>query len=189
MMTTCVAGPGLSRVPETQRFFLRFIQRVTLPTVIDADGLNALATDVSLLKESKAPLVLTPHPGEMGRLIGKSSRFVQANRKKVARDFAKRYGVFVVLKGHRTVVAAPDGDSYVNPTGNPGMASGGTGDVLAGVVGGLLTQGLTPYDAARLGVYVHGLAGDLAAKEKGEVSLIAGDLLRHLPVAFKKVVR
>ena len=188
-MTSCVAAPGLSQISETQAFFLRFMRKINCPTIVDADGLNALAKEPALLKKTGTPFILTPHPGEMGRLVGKSTRFIQSDRRRIAREFAKRYGVVLVLKGHRTVVAEPGGKSYVNPTGNPGMASGGTGDVLAGILGGLLAQGLSAYDAARLGVYVHGLVGDLAAKEKGEVSLIAGDLLDYLPLAFKKVVR
>ena len=188
-MASCVVGPGFSQVLETQTLLLKFLQRLLCPTVIDADGLNALAKEPALLKKVEVPLILTPHPGEMGRLIGKSTRVIQADRKRIASDFAKRYGVVLVLKGHHTVVAAPGGKIYMNQTGNPGMASGGTGDVLAGMVGALLGQGLSPYDAARLGVYVHGLAGDLASKEKGEVSLIAGDLLKYLPTAFKKVVK
>ena len=188
-MTSCVVGPGLSQIPETQTFFLRFLQKLDCPTVVDADGLNALAKEPSLLKKVKVPLILTPHPGEMGRLIGRSSQAVQRDRKRIAHDFAERHGVVLVLKGNQTVVAEPEGKVYINPTGNPGMATGGTGDVLAGILGGLLAQGLVPFDAARLGGYVHGLSGDLAAKEKGETSLIAGDLLKYLPAAFKKVVR
>ena len=188
-MTSCVVGPGLSQIPETQALFLRFMRKINCPTVVDADGLNALAKEPALLKKTGTPFILTPHPGEMGRLVGKSTRFVQSDRRRIAREFAKRYGVVLVLKGYRTVVAEPEGKVYINPTGNPGMATGGTGDVLAGILGGLLAQGLVPFDAARLGVYVHGLSGDLAAKEKGETSLIAGDLLKYLPLALKKVVK
>ncbi len=182
-------GPGLTRHPETVRLVHRLLPRLSRPTVLDADGLNAVSEQVSVLKRVKAPLVITPHPGEMARLIRKTGRFVQANRKKVARDFSMRYNLVTVLKGHRTVVASPGGKCLINRTGNPGMASAGCGDVLTGIVGSFLGQGMPPFEAARRAVYVHGLAGDLAAKEKGEVSLIATDLLKHLPQAFKRVTK
>ena len=181
-------GPGLSQHPETVRLVHRLLPRIEKPTVVDADGLNAIAKDPSILRKTKRAMILTPHPGEMGRLIRKTSRFVQKHREKVAKDFAVRYNKVTVLKGYRTLVASPQGKLYVNHTGNPGMATAGCGDVLTGILGSFLGQGMNPFEAACRGVYVHGLAGDLAAKEKGEVGLIASDLLKYLPKAFQKVV-
>lgn len=182
-------GPGLSQHPETVRLIHRLIPKLKKPVVVDADGLNAVAKQIQILKRTSAPLVITPHPGEMGRLIGGGSRFVQKDRVGVAKHFAVRYNSVTVLKGHRTVVVSPQGKRYLNRTGNPGMASAGCGDVLTGIIGSFLGQGMSPFEAACRGVYVHGLAGDLAAKEKGETSLIATDLLKMLPQAFKKVSR
>jgi hydroxyethylthiazole kinase-like uncharacterized protein yjeF len=130
---------------------------------------------------------MTPHPGEMGRLLSKSAAEVQTDRIGTASGFARKYNVTLVLKGAATVVAVPDGRVFINSSGNPGMATGGTGDVLTGMIGGLLAQGLTAEQAACLGVYLHGLAGDLAATEKGEAALIAGDLLEKIPEAMKTV--
>ena len=180
-------GPGLSQHPETVRLIHRLIARIRKPIVLDADGLNALAKDPKILKKAKAPVIGTPHPGEMGRLTRQKSAFIQRHREKVAKDFSVRYNKITVLKGYRTVVASPQGKLYINRTGNPGMAKAGSGDVLTGIIGSFLGQGMSPFEAACRAVYVHGLAGDLAAKEKGEVSLIASDLLNYLPKAFKKI--
>lgn len=183
-------GPGLSRNKETQTVVRKVVSSINRPMVIDADGLNALVGHLNILPptgDRRPATILTPHSGEMGRLIGKSSAYVQKNRKKVAKDFAGKYNVALVLKGHRTVVADPKGKIYINNTGNPGMASGGAGDVLTGIIASFLGQGLSAFDAARLGVYVHGLAGDIAAREKGQLSLTATDLLNKLPEALKKM--
>ena len=134
-------------------------------------------------------MIITPHPGEMGRLIRQSADDVQRDRERTAVEFAKLYKVIVVLKGHGTVVASFDGSLYINETGNPGMASGGFGDVLTGMITGLLGQKLSLFDAARLGVYLHGLAGDLAAKERGDVGLLASDLLDRIPAAIRRYQR
>jgi NAD(P)H-hydrate epimerase len=185
-------GPGLSQNKETQALVRDVISKIDRPVVIDADGLNAITGHLGILRiprsERQEP-ILTPHPGEMARLVGKTVKFIQANRKKIAKEFAKKYNVILVLKGHRTIVASPDGKVYINKTGNPGMASGGAGDVLTGMIASFLGQGLSGFDAAKFGVYVHGLAGDIAAKEKGQLSLIATDLLNKLPEAFKKLSR
>jgi NAD(P)H-hydrate epimerase len=149
--------------------------------VIDADGANALAGQPEVIKGARGPRILTPHPGEMGRLLGVSSKEVQSRRLEVARNFATAQGVWVVLKGAQTVVAAPDGRLSLNPTGNPVLASGGTGDVLTGLIGGFLAQGLSPWDAARLGVYLHGLAADYLEENIGPRGHIAGDLPTWLP--------
>ena len=156
--------------------------------VVDADGLNALVDSLDTLKKAKAPIVMTPHPGEMARLLGSSSSDVQKDRVGCATVFAKKYNVTLVFKGAGTVIATPDGRVFINSTGNPGMATGGTGDVLSGMIGGLLAQGYTASQAACLGVYLHGLAGDLAAKEKGEMGMIAGDLVEKIPAAIQETM-
>ncbi|HLK11995.1 MAG TPA: NAD(P)H-hydrate dehydratase [Candidatus Binatia bacterium] len=175
-----VCGPGLGLAEGTRALVAHVVRRCSAPLVLDADALNSVAgTDV--LAARPGPTVLTPHPGEMARLVGADTATVQADRLGVARRLAAAAGVVVVLKGARTVVASPDGGAVICPTGNPGMASGGTGDVLSGIVGGLLAQGLGPADAAALGVFAHGLAGDTVAARRGEVGLLARDLLAELP--------
>jgi NAD(P)H-hydrate epimerase len=156
--------------------------------VVDADALNALAGSPDALRKARAPRVVTPHPGEMARLLGTSADEVQRDRVGTAQRFAKAHGAVVVLKGAGTVIATPEGTAFINTTGNPGMATGGTGDVLTGVIGGLLAQGCGPTEAACLGVHLHGLAGDLAAKEKGEAGLIAGDVIEKLPEAIQQII-
>ncbi len=185
-MSACAIGPGLSTHYETVQAVRNLIQRFTIPVVIDADGLNALAGSLAVLKKAKAPIVMTPHPGEMGRLLGIPSRDVQKDRIGIASNFAMRYKVTLVLKGAATVIAVPDGRVFVNTTGNPGMATGGTGDVLTGMIAGFLAQGYHLTQAACLAVYLHGLAGDLAAKEKGEMAMIAGDLIEKIPAAIRE---
>jgi len=176
-------GPGLGRSPLVTQLIADVIRNIQIPLVLDADGLNALAEQPNWLKGHAAPIILTPHPGEFARLLGCDVPSVQAQRQELAAQFAAQYQVIVVLKGQGTVVT--DGKRvYLNQTGNPGMATGGTGDVLTGVIAALLGPGLEPYAAAQLGVYLHGLAGDLAEKEVGQVSLIASDLLSFLPKAF-----
>jgi len=181
-------GPGLSRDEQTKRMLISLLQQIETPIVLDADGLNAVAEDLYAIDGRDKRIVVTPHPREMARLMGvRSAVEVQQNRVKSAMVFAERYDTITVLKGHETIVT--DGDRmFLNPTGNPGMASGGTGDVLTGVIAGLIAQGLDTFDAARLGVYVHGLAGDLAAERLGQISLVATDLLDTLPDAFKELI-
>ena len=178
-------GPGLSLHPETQAFVRALLPQLSCPFVIDADGLNALAGHEALVAASRAPVVLTPHPGEMARLLGCTVAQVEQDRPAAARDAAKRYNAWVVLKGAGSLLAAPDGRLWINTTGNPGMATGGTGDVLTGLLGGLLAQSVPLPDAAAAAVYLHGLAGDLAAEQMGETGLIASDLLVHLPAALR----
>ncbi|MCH8204966.1 MAG: NAD(P)H-hydrate dehydratase [Candidatus Hydrogenedentes bacterium] len=178
-------GPGLSQHPETQQFVLEFIQKCTVPLVVDADGLNALSENISVLGAALADRVLTPHPGEMARLCGTTSAKVQQAREGSARDFAESHGCTVVLKGHRTVVAGADGRVFVNTNGNSGMATGGTGDILTGLLGGLMAQGMEGMDAALLAVYVHGLAGDLAAEAWTERGMVASDLIGEIPEAWR----
>jgi ADP-dependent NAD(P)H-hydrate dehydratase / NAD(P)H-hydrate epimerase len=185
--TVAAIGPGLSMHPETARVIRELIPQLAVPMVIDADGLNILVGHLELLKQARAPIVLTPHPGEMARLIESTVRDVQADRLGTAVDFVGRYPVTLVLKGARTVVASPSGSVTINSTGNPGMATAGTGDVLAGTIAGLIAQGSLPEQASRLGVFLHGLAGDLAAAEIGEVGFLAGDLIHRLPAAISQV--
>lgn len=188
--TVIAIGPGLSSSEESTRAFVReLVERRTAPMVIDADGLNALAPWPEELKGSdELPIILTPHPGEMARLTGKTNAEVQADRIGVACEFATKYQVIVVLKGSRSLIAAPDGNVYVNPTGNAGMATAGSGDVLTGLISGLLAQ--RPEDALEAtiaGAYLHGLAGDLAASKLGMRSLIASDIIAHLSEAILQV--
>ncbi len=153
--------------------------------VIDADALTLIGDNPKILKEAKAPVVLTPHPGEMSRLAGISTEEVQADRIGVSLQFSSKYNAYLVLKGARSIIATPHGEIFINTTGNAGMANGGMGDVLTGIIGGLLAQRLHPTDACKLGVFVHGLSGDIVASEKGEVGMIASDLANTLPKAFK----
>ena len=182
-------GPGLSQQPHTKQLVRQLLPKITKPCVVDADGLNAIAEEPHLLQRLRLPVILTPHPGEMGRLIAQSAEHVQRDRERIAKEFAMRARAVVALKGHRTVVANVDGEVYVNDTGNPGMASGGMGDVLTGVIAGLLAQHLSCFDAARLGVYLHGLAADLAAQAQGTIGLIASDVLATIPGAIQQYQR
>ena len=183
--TVLAIGPGISRDSDTAEFVRRTVQRYKTPIVLDADGLNAFEGRNSDLTRNIGSIVITPHPGEMSRLTGRSVPEIQANRLEVARDFAREHELIVVLKGHRTLTASPDGEVWVNPTGNPGMATGGSGDVLTGMVAGLIAQHPQHVlQAAALAVYLHGLAGDLAGAAVGESSLVATDLVRFLPQAF-----
>ncbi len=173
-------GPGLSTGANATALTEQVLDALSVPAVVDADGLNILAANPALFEKTAVPMVLTPHPGEMARLVGKGTREVQANRIDISRAFAEERGVVLVLKGAGTVIAAPDGRVFVNPTGNAGMASGGMGDVLTGVIGGFLAQGLAPLDSARLGVYLHGLAGDRAVVRTGAAGLIASEVMFEL---------
>lgn len=183
-------GPGIGRHPETTALVRRLVEMVTVPLVIDADGLNALAEDLAVLKQKKTGhMILTPHPGEMAHLLGVSTPDVEAKRISVAEGFARCYGVFLVLKGARTIIVSPEGNVAINGSGNPGMASGGMGDVLTGIIVSLLGQGYTAWDACRLGVFVHGFAADMVAEEKGEIGLHATDVLEKLPYAYNKLLK
>jgi len=186
-----VLGPGLGARAGTAALVREAARRVTAPTVLDADGLNGLGGPAGLaaLRNAAGPRVLTPHPGEMARLLGRPAREIEADRPAAAREAAERSGAVVLLKGSRTLVASPDGALAVNPTGNPAMASGGMGDVLAGLVGALLGQGLGPAAAAELGAYLHGLAGDLGAAEVGPAGLLATDVASRLPGALAALAR
>lgn len=178
-------GPGLSLHPQTQKLVLKIITHCLIPLVIDADGLNSLSSNVSLLKKTKTPKILTPHPGEMARLMQCKKEYIEKNRTKCAQDFAKRYNCVLLLKGHRTVVAHPAKKIYINKTGNPGMATAGSGDVLTGMIAGLLAQGLSSFEAAKYGAYLHGKAGDIVSKRKTRVAMIASDIIEFIPQAIK----
>ncbi len=180
--TVVGCGPGLGRSWDLDQLVCRLYQELAKPMVVDADGLNALASDPDVLDQPAGPRILTPHPGEFARLIGR--RLEAEARRTAAVELAARCGVVIVLKGFQTLTT--DGRRQaINSTGNPGMATGGSGDVLTGLIAALVAQGLEPFEAARLGVYLHGLAGDLAAAELGEMSLIASDLPDYLPQAFR----
>jgi NAD(P)H-hydrate epimerase len=179
-------GPGLGLAPDTQQLVRDMVATAPVPLVMDADALNAVAGHPDTVRRTPSPaVVMTPHPGEMGRLAGMSVGEVEADRLAAAARFVAENGVYLVLKGAATVIAAPDGRLAVNASGNPGMASGGMGDVLTGVITALLGQGYDPFAACCLGVYCHGAAADLVAREKGEIGLIATDVQEMLPRVFK----
>jgi ADP-dependent NAD(P)H-hydrate dehydratase / NAD(P)H-hydrate epimerase len=191
-MDVAALGPGIGRHDETVQFVRRFVERYEMPLVIDADGLNAFDGVTDKLNGSKRPLVLTPHPGEMSRLAGLSVADIQRDRIGIARRFATDHKCILVLKGHRTLIAFPDGIVWVNVTGNPGMATGGSGDVLTGMTAGMMAQAHSLKEddrwnrAVLAAVYLHGLSGDAAREKMGEASMIAGDLITNLPEAFKR---
>jgi NAD(P)H-hydrate epimerase len=199
----CAIGPGLGQHHETIELVRRLVGKLAMPAVIDADGLNALAKDVSILKECKAPLILTPHIGELSRLNGVPASEIEKDKVKYASEFAKEYNCILVFKGAPTIISEPGGQTYVNPTGNAGMATAGSGDVLTGIIVGLLAQKMMlpsrsrqesedihkiMLDSALAGVYVHGLTGDLAKEEKGEMGMIAGDMMEKTPTALLRTV-
>jgi ADP-dependent NAD(P)H-hydrate dehydratase len=184
--TVLALGPGLGQSSDLESLVACLVQQSPVPAVLDADALNALARDGTPLRAPHAPLILTPHPGEFGRLLGRSTRDVLAHRQELAVSFAAAHQLVLVLKGYRTLVT--DGRRlYENTTGNPGMATAGSGDVLTGLIAALLGQGLDPFAAAQLGVWLHGRAGDLARDELGEQALIASDLIAYLPRAFRSL--
>lgn len=178
--TALVIGPSLPPIDATKQMVRAMLEATRVPALIDAGGLAALGTDLKWLKKRVGPTILTPHPGEMGKLTGLDSSTVQSDRIHVANGLAENYDVYVVLKGASTIVSSPDGKIGVSLAGNAGMATGGTGDVLAGVIGGLLAQGVEPQLAVRAGTHLHGLAGDHAAKENGEAPLVASDVIRSV---------
>lgn len=178
-------GPGISLDPETQSLVRELVREVPRPMVVDADGLTALAGGLEVLAGAAGPRLLTPHPGEMARMLGVGVAEVQADRIEVVRAFCARHRVWLVLKGAGSIVGAPDGRLFINPTGNPGMATGGSGDVLTGMAGAFLARGLGPLHALQSAVYLHGLAGDLGALRWGEEGLIAGDIIEAIPEALR----
>jgi hydroxyethylthiazole kinase-like uncharacterized protein yjeF len=186
--TVLAVGPGISRNPETAEFVRSLVRKCNTPLVLDADGLNAFEGRAAELIGKGRSLVITPHPGEMARLAGSTVPAVQRDRINVARTFAREHELIVVLKGHRTLIAQPDGTVWVNTTGNPGMATGGTGDILTGMVAGMIAQNLEHIvEAVIAAVHLHGLAGNVASESMGEYSLVATDLIKALPEAFHRV--
>lgn len=182
--TALVVGPGLGTGTAQSHLVRRVCRESICPVVLDADGINSLDLHILVEETVLAPLVLTPHPGEMARLLGRTVDWIQEHRYEVARHFADECGVTLVLKGHGTLVCAPGRPVLENPTGNPGMATGGSGDVLAGMIGALVAQGMDLYDAAMCGVYIHGAAGDLAAAKLSQHSMLPGDLIEEIPNLF-----
>lgn len=176
-------GPGLSVHASTRRFIQGLVGSSPRPLVIDADALNALGGHLDILTKTNTPKVLTPHPGEMSRLMGTSVKRIEENRSKIAQTVARKYNCVVLLKGHRTVVAATGRKVYINKTGNPGMATAGSGDVLTGMIAAFIAQGLSGFEAARCAAYLHGKAGDLAAREKTTLAMIAADIIDQIPMA------
>lgn len=180
-----VIGPGLGNNESTYRLIRRVISKCAIPAVIDADGLNAFSKNLGILKKHKGITILTPHQKELSRLFGLGLAEAQKNRKLIAKKYAKYYNNTIVLKGHETLVAGSR-KLYVNKTGNPGMATAGSGDVLSGMIGTFLAQGLEAFSAAKYAVYIHGLAGDIAAKDKTQMGLIASDIINRIPDAIKR---
>ncbi|MCE9540227.1 MAG: NAD(P)H-hydrate dehydratase, partial [Bacteroidetes bacterium] len=176
-------GPGIGTEKQTQNVVKLLIQNATVPIVFDADAINSISENKTWLSFIPANSVFTPHPKEFERLIGKTENSME--RLKIQREFSIKYAVYVVLKGAHTAISCPNGDVYFNSTGNPGMATGGSGDVLTGIITSLMAQGYTSQQSCILGVYLHGLAGDFAAHEKSEESMIASDIIEYLSVAFK----
>lgn len=182
--TACLIGCGVGSCAET---VIELLKQIKCPVILDADGINALSSHIDILYKKRAPLILTPHPGEMSRLLGGGIISADAaDRINIAREFAVKYGVTLALKGAGTVVASPEGKIFVNTTGNPGMARGGSGDVLAGIISGLCAQGAESFMAAVCGVYLHGLAGDVCAERISEYGMTPSNMLDELPYLFKR---
>lgn len=183
-----VIGCGLSVCDDTKNLVQSVITNCEKPLVIDADALNCICNKPEILKNLKAPAIITPHPGEMARLLHSTPKTVNSNRENTAIDFAKKFGVVTVLKGAGTIIASPDGEVYINHTGNSGMATGGSGDVLSGIIGSLLAQGAAPINAAAAGVFLHGTIGDLAAEKLGKISMLPTDMIDMIPKAYLKLM-
>ena len=175
-----LAGCGLGNDDDTKKLVCELIHNTAVPIVVDADGINTIACCIDIIKKCKAPVILTPHPGEMARLCGVTAREIENDRVKYARDFAMKYGCILVLKGANTIIADKNGNITFNTTGNPGMSTGGSGDVLAGIIVSLLAQGLEPLAASKAAVYLHGEAGDKAAEKRGERAMLPTDLIEEL---------
>jgi hydroxyethylthiazole kinase-like uncharacterized protein yjeF len=185
--TAIILGPGLGTHGDARKLVRFLLREVALPTVVDADALTCIAGDRAMLAGARARAILTPHPGEMARLLGSDTASVQADRITTARGFATQHDCVVVVKGARSVIAAPDGSVWINPTGNPGMASGGMGDALSGILGALLAQGLSPAEAACLGVYVHGEVADHVAAARGQIGLLASDVIEGVSAGLSRL--
>jgi len=182
-------GPGLSKDKQSRGLTRKLLTEIKIPVILDADGINSFIRRVRLLKKRKSrSLILTPHLGEFSAISNIKIDKIKKSRDAIVKDFAKKFNLTLVLKGHNTLVVSPNGDSYVNDSGNPGMATAGSGDVLSGVIAALRAQGLSDYEASSLGVYVHGRAGDLAVEQKTGLALIASDIIYFLPSVFKELI-
>ncbi len=182
-----IIGCGSGNNEDTKAVVSALITENEKPLLIDADGINAIVGNIDILKKSVCPIILTPHPGEMSRLIGKNIDFVQNNREQVAADFADKYNVTVVLKGNGTIVASGDNKLCKNITGNSGMATGGSGDVLAGIIGAFMAKGIDIFESGCCGVYVHGLAGDISSSKKTKTAMLPTDIIDNLCEAFRQI--
>ncbi len=181
-----IIGPGLGRNRSTDALVKKIIRKIKLAKVVDADALNAISNCQDILKLHRGQLILTPHEGEMSRLFNISLSSVKNNRKLVAKKYAKHYNSIIILKGHNSIVTDGLKRCYINRSGNPGMATAGSGDVLSGITGAFLAQGLNSFEAAKYATYIHGLAGDLAARDKTQIGLIASDIIDRIPDALRK---
>ena len=181
-----IIGPGLGENRSTYALIRKVIQNALVPMVIDADALNALNQHLRILKKHHGQIILTPHENEMAKLFNVSLSFVKKNRKLIAKKCAKYYNSIIILKGHHSIVTNGSSQCYINQTGNPGMATAGSGDVLSGILGAFLAQGLDAFKAAKFATYIHGLAGDIGAKDKTQMGLIASDIIERIPDAIKK---
>lgn len=186
MCSAAAVGCGMGNSESTKRIVTSIIKSAKCPLIIDADGINAVSSNINILKSAKVPVILTPHPGEMARLTGKSVREIQNNRIETAREFAVNNNVTVILKGNNSVIAFENGTVFINPTGNAGMAKGGSGDVLTGIIGAFLAQGINAHDAAVCAVYIHGLCGDETAKKYSKTGMTPSMMINHLPTLFSK---
>ncbi|MBQ8572912.1 MAG: NAD(P)H-hydrate dehydratase [Ruminococcus sp.] len=179
-------GCGMGQSKTTEDILLQLLRENTKPLLIDADGINVLSSHIDVLKKKSCPVVLTPHEGEMARLTGFTSQYIKSNREKVAAEFAKEYGVTLLLKGKNTIIASETGEVMINPTGSCALATAGSGDVLSGIITALLSQGAQPFRAAVMGAFIHGLGGDFAEKELTHRCVIASDIIEYLPSVFKE---
>ncbi len=184
--SSVLMGCGMGQSKSTEEILHKLLLENTKPLLIDADGINVLSSHIDVLKEKSCSVVVTPHEGEMARLTGFSSQYIKSNREKVAVDFAKKYGVTLLLKGKNTIIASEKGEIMINPTGSCALATAGSGDVLSGIITALLSQGVEPFKAAAMGAFIHGLSGDLAQKDLTHRCVIASDIIEYLPSVFKE---
>jgi len=184
-----LVGPGITTHPETAKFLYKFLPHVSVPVIIDADAINIIAQDIKFFKKIRTPFILTPHPGELSRLTKQTPQKINLKRVDLAPQLAKEYGGVLILKGAPTIIASPEGEVYVNPTGNSGLASAGSGDVLVGMISGFLAQNLSPIEATTIAVFLHGLCAELAMDESNEYALTAGDLITYIPHAINYLLR
>lgn len=184
----CIAlGPGIGVDKDRIQLVSEIIRDTKVPMVVDADGINCIAENIEMLNQGKDPIIITPHPGEMASLLNKDIQEIEKNRQYYSQYISEKYNIIVVLKGNKTIVTSPEGQTYINKTGNPGMATAGSGDVLTGIIASLLGQRLDPFDAAKLGVYLHGLAGDITRDRLGEYGMIASYIIEAIPYAIMGV--